>query len=127
MDMIHWKYLVLICMTSEPDGLPCFGSCGSDHRALSLHAGTQGAVSIIRLSGQTSVDIAQQVFRPSGRRQDNWRPQSHRVYHGLLQNTAGQLIDEACKGQPMLQIVPFISFLNMYSDLRLEKAQLQAG
>ncbi|EIE18915.1 tRNA modification GTPase TrmE [Coccomyxa subellipsoidea C-169] len=55
----------------------------------------KGAVSIVRLSGAEAVQIAQQIFQPSGKmRVQQWQPQSHRVHHGLLQDTNGSAIDE---------------------------------
>ena len=60
-----------------------------------MRAGPQGAVSIVRLSGPEAVQIAQQVFQPSGSRKDHiWQPRSHRVYHGLLQDSQRHAIDE---------------------------------
>ncbi|CAL8463932.1 g3467 [Coccomyxa elongata] len=57
--------------------------------------GPQGAVSIVRLSGPEAVQIAQHTFQPSGNRNDHmWRPRSHRVYHGLLQDSEGHALDE---------------------------------
>ncbi|BDA49035.1 probable tRNA modification GTPase MnmE [Coccomyxa sp. Obi] len=57
--------------------------------------GPQGAVSIVRLSGPEAVQIAQQIFQPSGNRRDHeWQPRSHRVYHGLLLNSERHAIDE---------------------------------
>ena len=45
--------------------------------------GQQGAVSIIRLSGPDSVDVAQRVFVPKITQGESlWTPKSHRVYYG---------------------------------------------
>lgn len=55
-------------------------------------------MSIVRLSGAEAVQIVQQIFQPSGRKGVNgWRPQSHRVYHGMLL---------ACDGQPIDEVLP---------------------
>lgn len=68
----------------------------------------QGAVSIIRLSGDDAVPIAQRVFRPAGqpaKQQQaagqtaaagaaDWEPESHRVYYGRAVDAAGAMLDE---------------------------------
>ena len=61
----------------------------------SICTGPQGAVSIVRLSGPEALQIAQHTFQPSGKkRTPGWQPDSHRVYHGMLRDTAGRAIDE---------------------------------
>ncbi|MGK7909198.1 MAG: tRNA uridine-5-carboxymethylaminomethyl(34) synthesis GTPase MnmE [Synechococcus sp.] len=51
----------------------------------------QGSVGIVRLSGQNSLAIAQQVFVPAGK--PPW--ESHRILYGTIVDCAGSMIDEA--------------------------------
>lgn len=56
----------------------------------------QGAVSIIRMSGDLAVAIALHVFRPAGEQPAGkaWMPESHRVYYGWAVDMYGSKLDE---------------------------------
>ena len=54
----------------------------------------EGAVAIIRISGNNAMPMAMAVFRPGHKRQNGWKPRSHRVYHGHACSASGGIIDE---------------------------------
>lgn len=58
--------------------------------------GSQGAVSIIRLSGSDAISIASRVFRTGrgGRFKYGWKPESHKVYYGTAVDGDNLVIDE---------------------------------
>lgn len=67
----------------------------------------QGAVSIIRLSGDDAVPIAQRVFSPAGQPAKQreaaaacWEPESHHVYYGRAVDAAGGVLDEVRPREP---------------------------
>ncbi|KAK9808444.1 hypothetical protein WJX73_006534 [Symbiochloris irregularis] len=53
-----------------------------------------GAIAIIRLSGPDAFSIAQQIFVPSSKPDLNFRPQTHRIYHGHAVDVEGSQLDE---------------------------------
>lgn len=67
--------------------------------------GQQGAVAIVRLSGNSAVKIVGRLFRTAKtmRNKENshlnneWNPKSHRVQYGNLIDASGTLVDEVCK------------------------------
>ncbi|KAI4375107.1 hypothetical protein MLD38_013017 [Melastoma candidum] len=76
---------------------------GSDKASVSGGLGTiaaivtsvGGAVGIVRLSGPSSVGIVGKVFRPlKKRRRRSWRPTSHVVEYGVVQDSCGHVVDE---------------------------------
>ena len=56
---------------------------------------TQGAVSIIRLSGDDAIAIATSVFSSTTTSTPSWNPESHRIYYGhACDCITNQIIDE---------------------------------
>ena len=51
-----------------------------------------GGIAILRLSGDESLDIANQLFRPMGGKQ--WKQESHRAVYGAIVDPDGQTLDE---------------------------------
>jgi hypothetical protein len=68
------------------------------HTNIVTGASPQGSVSVIRLSGMEVWEVAQRVFRPGGKFQFKWLPESHRVYYGTAVNSEEQVLDEVRKG-----------------------------
>ncbi|KAL4857908.1 tRNA modification GTPase MnmE [Chlorella vulgaris] len=80
----------------------------TDTIAAIVTGSAQGAVSIIRVSGEAAVPIAQQVFTPQSaaatrrRRAEStaageraaWQPESHKVYYGSALDAEGAVLDE---------------------------------
>lgn len=75
-------------------GEPSVGASHADCDTIAaVVTGTQGAVSIIRLSGDDALQIASQMFTPPG--STPWTPESHRVYYGhAVDPASGERIDE---------------------------------
>jgi hypothetical protein len=60
---------------------------------------TQGSVAIIRVSGSDATQVAARLFRPGGKFQFNWQPESHRVYYGKAVDADEAFIDEVSAGR----------------------------
>lgn len=82
------------------DFAPQPSAADGDTIAAIVTGAQQGAVSIIRLSGDDAVPIAQRVFSPAGQPAKQqaaaarWEPESHRVYYGQAVDAAGGVLDE---------------------------------
>ncbi|KAK9867994.1 hypothetical protein WJX84_004642 [Apatococcus fuscideae] len=87
--------MTAVSATEAEEGLQGTQTAGGPTIAAIVTGPAQdGAVAILRLSGQKAVAIATAVFRSGHRKSNLWRPCSHRVYHGHACHADGTVIDE---------------------------------
>eukprot|EP01023_Acetabularia_acetabulum_P003623 TRINITY_DN11503_c0_g1_i2.p2 TRINITY_DN11503_c0_g1~~TRINITY_DN11503_c0_g1_i2.p2 ORF type:complete len:170 (-),score=3.57 TRINITY_DN11503_c0_g1_i2:29-538(-) len=85
-----------ICKGRSCEARANLATQGMDTIAAIVTGVQQSAVAIVRVSGDDSLDIGRQVFRPSSQQINGaqWQLQSHKVEYGYALDQNGVVIDE---------------------------------